>query len=76
MSDLKGRGVLITGGGSGAIGELLRQEQLEVTEADIDARIDELVTSMIGAEAPAERIAEAAARLDELRSWADGTHQE
>ncbi len=36
------------------IGELMRRENLEVSDADIDARVDELVTNMIGAEAPAE----------------------
>ena len=36
------------------VGELVRQESLEVTEADIDARLDELVSNMIGAEAPEE----------------------
>ncbi|MSP21660.1 MAG: trigger factor [Dehalococcoidia bacterium] len=34
------------------VGELVRQEALEITEADIDARLDELVANMIGAEAP------------------------
>ena len=36
------------------VGELVRQESLEVTEADIDARLDELVSNMIGTEAPEE----------------------
>ncbi|MCC6238385.1 MAG: trigger factor [Dehalococcoidia bacterium] len=37
-----------------AIGELMRQEDLEVSDADIDARLDELVSNMIGVDAPAE----------------------
>ncbi len=53
------------------VGELLRQEQLEVTDADVDARLDELVSNMIGAEAPEE----SRARIRELLSSEAGRSQ-
>lgn len=53
------------------VGELLRQEQLEVTDEDIDARIDELVSNMIGAEAPEE----SRARIRELLNTDAGRSQ-
>jgi trigger factor len=53
------------------VGELVRQEALEVTEADIDTRLDDLVSSMIGAEAPAE----SRARIRELLNTDAGRSQ-
>lgn len=54
-----------------AIGELMRQEELEVTEAQIDDRLDELVGSMIGGEAPEET----RARIRELLNTDTGRSQ-
>lgn len=53
------------------VGELVRQESLEITEADIDARLDELVSNMIGADAPEE----SRARIRELLNTDAGRSQ-